>query len=60
MLNFCDVLAALVAPIDVCRIIELLLAHKALKHTTIRFSSYTLLALGAILVLTELFRTTTS
>ncbi len=53
-------LAALVVPIKVSRIIELRLAHRALKHTTIRFSSYTLLALGAILVLIELFRTTTS
>ncbi len=53
-------LAALVVPIEVRRIIELLLAHGALEHSTICFCSHTLLALDTIFMLRKLLRTTTS
>ncbi len=53
-------LAALVVPIEVRRIIELLLAHGALEYPTIFFCSHTLLALDTIVMLRKLLGTTTS
>ncbi len=46
--------AAIVVPIEVRRIIELLLAHGALEHATICFCSHTLLALDTIAMLRKL------
>ncbi len=53
-------LTALVVRIEVIRVIDLLLDHRALEHSAIRFNPDTLLALGGILALFEVFQTTTS
>ncbi len=48
-------LTALAVLIEVIRVIELRLTHRALKHSEIRFRLRTLLALSAVHVLFELF-----